>query len=619
MMATERSFNSEDIIPDIKQADRFLRVLMGFKQTCFQTFASREGDRIRPAHEHGSLDKLKNWLTSQNKAGGGVYVVVNETDGFGREKHNIKKIRSVYADLDGNPLQPILDCNLKPHVIVESSNGKFHAYWRCRGVSIDEFPPIQKAIAKRFNSDGSVFGVERVMRVPGFYHIKGEPFMSRIIQENVELPYTKDKIVSGLGLKVNWIEERPGFEEENIKEKFPVGQRHKLMATVAGRLRNAGLGGKDLFESLMTVNHNRCSKPLPEVEIAKLAGWAAKKETAKIKPARFDIENEARSEKNDAPRLIRWKTLSNTTLPPSKWIVKDILPQGLILFIGKPKVGKSWLTQALSLQIATGAPVFGHFPSNRGDVCNLALEDTDQRFQSRMFKLMGGFGEGPNNAYYSNRWPRVPEAIPHLSAWAESCEQPRLLVIDTLAKIRARMSANDKFANAYDKDYAFMEIFQEFAHKHNLAVIIVHHERKMETEDQFDRGSGSAALGGAADGQWILTRKDRTDNRAILSVSGRDFESTDHTLEFDNETGLWKHVGKTDDVKKTESQTQILRAMKETGQPMAPKEISTATDINYNTVKNALFRMMEKGLVQKSAGQGHKYTITGLVQMGEKM
>jgi replication-associated recombination protein RarA len=47
-------------------------------------------------------------------------------------------------------------------------------------------------------------------------------------------------------------------------------------------------------------------------------------------------------------------------MPPVRWVVPQVLPEGVTLLAGKPKVGKSWMALAISLAVASGGPVFGN-------------------------------------------------------------------------------------------------------------------------------------------------------------------------------------------------------------------------------------------------------------------
>jgi hypothetical protein len=646
-MMSNQELITNELIPDLEQANRFISKIMCFKQTCFQTFASREGDRIFPAHQHGSLKELSDWLTTQNQTGGGVYFVVNETNGLGRTNKDITRVRAVSVDLDGAPVEPVMEAKLKPHAIIESSPGRFQAFWRCKRIRLDEYTPIQEALIKKFGADPACKDLGRVMRLPGFWHLKKEPFMSRIVEENIALPYNKDSIINGLELDVNWEEETFNFDTVDDGIRFDQGQRNRSLVTVAARLRNSSLSGEDLLEALMKVNLNKCVPPLTKADVAKIAKWASKKEIKEITPARYNefetktlvtmppesiefnppvtsetgvITRTATTSNSDEPKLRDWHTLATAQLPPARWVVQGILPQGLILFIGQAKTGKSWLCQSLALQIANGEPVLGHWPSNKGEVCVLALEDTHQRFQARMMKLIGGDVRcAPKNATYAIRWPRLPDCIQPIERWAESCENPRLLIIDVLNKMRPRPTRNDSFSDAYQRDYAFMSHFHSLAHKYKIAIVMIHHEKKGDKDDDYNRASGSAALGAAADGLWILNHSERGNNRGTLVVSGRDFESDEFTLEFDKESGHWGYIGSEKEVAKSEIQARILAAMKAIGKPATPTEISVAGELNLNSTKSGLFRLQEKGFVMKSVTHGHKYVISNSSFLGDVM
>lgn len=181
---------------DLQAAEKYLAILdesaESFTWQTFDDAAKGRSNLIRIMH--GSLDQLSEQLVKLNEAGAGVYVTVNETDGKGRKIENITRIRAVFADLDGAPLEGVQACSLEPHIIVESSTGKFHAYWLTDGIGLDEFSDIQSVIADRFESDPAVKDLPRILRVPGFIHRKGDPVPVRIIHESGGLPYAADVI-----------------------------------------------------------------------------------------------------------------------------------------------------------------------------------------------------------------------------------------------------------------------------------------------------------------------------------------------------------------------------------------------------------------------------------------
>jgi hypothetical protein len=110
-----------------------------------------------------------------------VFVTVNETDGKGRATTNIVRVRATFVDLDGAPLEPVTTHRIPPHIVIESSPDRWHAYWLTVDCPLKDFKIAQKRLASQFNGDPSVCDLPRVMRLPGFLHQKGEPFMTKII------------------------------------------------------------------------------------------------------------------------------------------------------------------------------------------------------------------------------------------------------------------------------------------------------------------------------------------------------------------------------------------------------------------------------------------------------
>jgi hypothetical protein len=177
---------------DKAEAARFLALLdPEAKGFTFQTVDdSKKGKGALARILNGTLDQHWDTLVKLNNQGAGVFVCVNETDGTGRKAANITRARALFLDLDGAPLEPVLQAKPAPHVIAESSAGRFHAYWLVKDVPLDAFTGRQEALAKRFDGDLAVSDLPHVMRLPGFLHRKRAPFLTRIIQTNECEPYT---------------------------------------------------------------------------------------------------------------------------------------------------------------------------------------------------------------------------------------------------------------------------------------------------------------------------------------------------------------------------------------------------------------------------------------------
>jgi len=206
----------------------FLDTLCETSPVTFQTFDDTKGRKLPDLTRviHGLTDENISRLKDLNEKGAGVFVMVNEGDGKGRSTANVVKVRCVFADLDGSPLEPVIQAGLTPHIIVESSEGRYHAYWKVTDCDLPQFSDLQKRIAIRLNGDRTVFDLPRVMRIPGFCHKKEEPYLSRVLEIHDDLPgYTVEQIINGLGLP-EMIEEAPTKKNPQVSEKVLSNQNY---------------------------------------------------------------------------------------------------------------------------------------------------------------------------------------------------------------------------------------------------------------------------------------------------------------------------------------------------------------------------------------------------------
>ena len=178
---------------DATEARRFLRRLDPATETwCFRTIADSQVSRGARNHD-GDLRQLLPQLQAAQQQDAGVFVVINAG---GHRKDEITRVRAVFADTDGAPLEPILQCGLVPHLVVESSPGKWHVYWLVDGLALEDFARVQKSIAHEFHSDNVVCDLPRVMRLPGSWHLKGEPWQVVVRMENDHPPYAASDVLA---------------------------------------------------------------------------------------------------------------------------------------------------------------------------------------------------------------------------------------------------------------------------------------------------------------------------------------------------------------------------------------------------------------------------------------
>lgn len=164
----------------------------------FQTFDDNQERKDRKLARifHGTLTEHAAELARLNAKGAGIFVTVNETNGKGRTKADIVRVRAVFVDLDGAPLDPVMEAGSPPHIVTQTSAGKWHAYWRVDGMPLETFSEVQKSLIARFNSDPAVHDLPRVMRLPGFEHRKEKPFLVSLKSANDHAAYSPADVQS---------------------------------------------------------------------------------------------------------------------------------------------------------------------------------------------------------------------------------------------------------------------------------------------------------------------------------------------------------------------------------------------------------------------------------------
>ncbi len=173
-----------------------------------------------------------------------------------------------------------------------------------------------------------------------------------------------------------------------------------------------------------------------------------------------------------------------------------------------------------------GLPLW-EYEVHQGTVLYLALEDDYARLQRRLSRMFGV--EETSNLYFATQAKSVSEGLDQqLEGFIREHPDVRLIIIDTLQKVRE--IGGDRYS--YASDYEIVTKLKTFSDRYGICLLVVHHTRKMEAEDSFDMISGTNGLLGAADGAFIMQKKRRTDNTALLDIVGRDQPDQELTLEL---------------------------------------------------------------------------------------
>ena len=302
---------------------------------------------------------------------------------------------------------------------------------------------------------------------------------------------------------------------------------------------------------------------------------------------------------------INAQELRNKTFMPIKWAVPGLIPSGLSILGGGPKVGKSIFALNIAVGIAIGGCVLGKINVTQGDVLYLALEDNQRRLQERLDSIVPDEVTSISRLTLTTVVPRQHEGgNEYLNWWLnEHKEAARLVIIDTLQKYRKQQSGK---ANVYAEDYDTISELKRIADYHDVAVLIIHHLKKMGTKediqseisgDWINTFSGSAGLSGSADALFIIKR-DRGCNTGRMYRTGRDVEEKQFTLRLDGFG--WFLNDEAEDFILPTWKKQVVYFLKEHG-TVTPKELAAGYDLDPKTAQKNLQRMEKEGIIRKTS------------------
>lgn len=216
-------------------------------------------------------------------------------------------------------------------------------------------------------------------------------------------------------------------------------------------------------------------------------------------------------------------------------VIENLLYPGVYIFAGPPKVGKSFMVAQMGYHVSKGIPLWD-MEVRMGIVLYLALEDVNERLQQRLAKMFPSL-EDNDNLYFATESELLNKGLmDQMKEFVEAHKETKMIIIDTLQKIKD----NERDSSNYANDYDIITKLKKFADKYNICLLIVHHTRKQESNDSFDMISGTQGLLGAADGALVIKREQRTSNKAVIETSGRDLQAIKLNIEMDKETCLWK-------------------------------------------------------------------------------
>jgi hypothetical protein len=250
-----------------------------------------------------------------------------------------------------------------------------------------------------------------------------------------------------------------------------------------------------------------------------------------------------------------------------------------------------------AIAVARGGFTLGDIFCIEGDVLYCALEDNPRRLKRRGKKLLGS-DPWPRRLRFECSMPRLNSGgVAFIRKWIESKAEARLVVIDTLAKVRDPKGAQE---SSYEADYSAVSELKALADEKGVAIVLVHHQRKMLAGDPLDTVSGTIGLTGAVDTVLVMVRDG---NGTTLYGTGRDLEQIEDAAEFDRDSCVWTIKGKAEDVRRSDERRTILNVLGEAAGPLTTREITDLAGMSYEAGRKRLARLVTDNEIDR-VGRG---------------
>ena len=285
-------------------------------------------------------------------------------------------------------------------------------------------------------------------------------------------------------------------------------------------------------------------------------------------------------------------------LPDPQWMIEKLLHEGLVLFGGKSKRGKSYLALDLAVSMAAGRSAFGHpdfAVRSPKKVLYIALEDGKRRLQDRLRAIQPNLVE-LDTLCFAYEWPLLTEGGMEQLAAAVEEHHFQVLILDILAKVEGS-AANGRGEKDYHEVYDIFAKLQALRNTHSFALLMLTHLRKQDAEDVFDTLHGSVAYAGAQDVLWVLERKPH-DDIAVLHLRDKDAEDLSLALRFQD--GCWHFLGEGEEHVQGQMARDVLQVLREEQRPCSIRDIQLATGIppaRYAYLRKILSKLAEEDLI----------------------
>jgi len=309
------------------------------------------------------------------------------------------------------------------------------------------------------------------------------------------------------------------------------------------------------------------------------------------------------NDKRKTPKIISATKIADTKYPKTKWAIKGLIPEGLSILGGNPKLGKSWMVLNFGLLIASNKEINPNFKfdTSPGVVLYISLEDNEKRLHNRLKKCCRRKGIPPD-LYFSTEWPIIGQGgLKAIENFIIQIPETSLIIIDPIAKIWPISTSGKKDLNRtiYHNDYDIISSIKRISDKYNVSILCNHHLTKNQKgTDPLGLLSGSMGISGGIDTVMIL-RRTRSKSSGTLFITGRDVYEKTEEVEFNEKTGWWKFLGDRKPLL-TEATIELLNMLKKHILPIKLASLCQIMNKSPQNINKMLKVLVENGNVEKT-------------------
>lgn len=251
----------------------FLSAFHSEKETVFiRRFHDKDKENNPAENMAIPFSKFENIIPTLEKFNQNDYGIFFVVNGGSQSNKDVKQAKAQFMEIDHfsieEQMHAISSFPLPPSLIVRTRKS-LHTYWLLDNGDIKKFRNIQERLIQYFGSDNLIKNESRVMRLPGFYHNKSDPFMVEIIKFDKELRYTQEQLAEHLPeVKVEKPKQKKATHESAIT--LLEGERNAKLTSRAGYLHKQGISNPAILQELLFLNNTSCNPPLTENEVTQI-------------------------------------------------------------------------------------------------------------------------------------------------------------------------------------------------------------------------------------------------------------------------------------------------------------------------------------------------------------